>query len=523
MLFKKTIFLTCLALGSVAATSHAAAWSTFIPAECIPVDGKEPVWADPETQQQPWYQAWLKTTTTLCVNLKNALSDNQNHQAYTVDQIVWRTDGRWLFRSVDGKYDPAEKVFEHGLLPWMPNGGNLKIRPGLSSTNSGLTSTAYAPVLTMGIDDYLYILDVTGGGIAVEESIGGVLGTAEDEVAFPGGVKAAHIKGMLVKENGGMAYIANPGYVNYQIVPAGSVELLGASSGVAGEHIVIDVNGQSDDSGIHRFSDKAVKTITAIDRRNGKPRNVTWWVNGLKRTDPHFAPCLELPASLQIDRQILLVAHTGGNAANAVEIPSTDLECARFNELPMRDGKMLQEKVMNAVAHPKSAGETFGGWQATKPVRLMANFVLGIGQDAQAVDLHGQVDWLGAPGIPGGFEQDIYILRDQELRISFLAGKNFFPRCASDSHQSPFFKGDQTFKVQLINELNRVVLEKAVNLGVATELRSTGYMNPEWQKESIRYYNNERYEDFKLRFISTSEEGKACGAMITNVEAWHED
>lgn len=543
MPFKKIILLTCFAWSSVAVASQPissniassssskstdivhksnSSRTVFMPPECVPGGGKEPAWADAEIRQQPWYQAWLTTTATLCVNLKNALTDNENHENYHVDAIVWRTDQRWLFRSVSGVYNPIENVFKHGLLPRMPNGGNLKIRPGMPA-NSGITSSAYGPASTLGFGDHLYILDTPGGGIAVEESIGEILGTGEDEVAFPGGVKAANIKGVLVRKNGGMSYSANPNYVDYKIVAPGSVELIAAASGVAGQQIVIDVNGERNDNGVHRFSDKAVKTITAIDRRTGKPRDVTWWVNGLMNADPEPSSCLELPAALQVDRQILLDVGTGYNSDQAVVIPSVNHTCARFRAFPIRDGNLLQEKVVNAMAHLKAAGETFGGWRATQPVRLMASFVLGMGRDAQAVDLHAQVDWLGAPGVPGGFEQDIYILRGQELRIAFRAGKNSFSRCALDSRQSPFFKGDQTFKVQIVNPDDEVVMEKTINLGVATELRKTGYMNPEWQTESIRYLNNARNEDFRLRFVSTSEEGKACGAMITNVEAWDQD
>lgn len=186
----------------------------------------------------------------------------------------------------------------------------------------------------------------------------------------------------------------------------------------------------------------------------------------------------------------------------------------------INDGHFLQYTVLKGLQTRTVTGD-FGGWAADKAVSLVSSALAVKPATSQAIDLnHGTGE---TAGVPGRIYQDITLPAssiEKEWVLRFDAGNNYGTWCSS---ARPDFTGDQKINARvtvLKDGSEETIGENTFNLGPSKASTSGGWANPEWRTMSVPFSLPAASYETKLRviFSSISEEGKACGGMVSQVE-----
>ncbi|MGZ9710789.1 scabin-related ADP-ribosyltransferase [Glaciimonas sp. GNP009] len=497
-----------------------------VPEECLPVKGKEPIWATDAIKEQRYYQDWLKATTTICVDLTAAPGHNAVNNPSGEDlPMVWRNDKRWQLRAIKSHVNPDD-IFQKGDIPGKTVDGNLTLEPfyhGISGKESALKSTTYSSSVTSFYGDMLYMIDAPGG-INVNNTLPKYSGDHfTNEIAFPGGFKRQFIRGVFsVPErvsngskhsNNFTKYQANPYYAKFDPTPLGKVDVATTAEGPFGHELTLQVNRpatRSDGYPIYRIAGTDTVTISALDS-HGKFRNVSWMVNG---TNAHvnlnnYGHCLNLPASMQVDGNIVVTA-----VDNSQEAATGEAACVEVERHLVDDGKFLEHPINKEDPGVVVVGN-FGSWEALKAVTLYTDKIIGksLPGNTRAVMLNSTRANGGEAGVIEGSVKALDESRRGNLKISFYAGNNVMPKCG----KGLALGGDQTFMLEAFDRAGTIIASKAFNIGSANK-NSSHYLTPNWRPLEMIFEPSN--EDMKLRFTSTSEGAFACGSMITDVHGF---
>jgi hypothetical protein len=140
--------------------------------------------------------------------------------------VVWRDNSvasaGLLFYGAGNHYYETGAVFSQGLAP-INFDGSLALRPGFG-TQSALKSTSFSESeaamyaqRSTSAKHYVYIINAPGG-VDVDNTLHRVPGNSAYEIAFPGGIQPAFIKGVFEVTQGKDDPIA-PRYLRYQDNP----------------------------------------------------------------------------------------------------------------------------------------------------------------------------------------------------------------------------------------------------------------------------------------------------------------
>ncbi|QGY32152.1 scabin-related ADP-ribosyltransferase [Pantoea cypripedii] len=509
-----------------------------VPPHCLPQADSDPDWASAEIRQEKWYQNWKLSTTTYCVNPMNLERDNAKNGQF--QKTVLRTDHRWLFRG-DVSTNVA-RIFTVGLIPNEPDSAAasedwsppLLLTPG-SNHQSALTSTSYRPGVAMVFgaaaegdrEPAAYVLDPPGG-VDVNGSYGMSAGAVWEEVAMLGGIQTGYIRGAYLNEVPGSTfpsgYKDNINYHRYQPLPENQQEIMVTTTGNQFADIILKVDGQFHEDGIYRLPDQMSAKIEAYDKA-GHPLHVRWRVYDMDKWLTS-ATCLMVSPSMQANRRIVISA-----SESYADTPQLQ-GCSSFQKTSLQDTEF--------VAGPALAGNTrqalngkYGAWTAGN-VTLVSESLAALSDRrkllntaAQAIDLHDYRSSKYGPGSPGYIEQDF---RSDSLasnsgrwnQIAFRLGNNPQTWCtdARNGYPDTRYAGDQRVRVSIIDKGSlQVVADKEFNIGVAQKKpASSGWMDPQWHTVSLAFKPTGADQDYTIRFESTSETGKACGALIAGLD-----
>ena len=509
-----------------------------VPAHCLPLPGRMPAWVadnDP-ILDQAYYQNWLKTTTTLCVNLKNAEEENRKPHPNSFKEIAWITNNpeRWLFSGSEIGRKP-EEAFNVGLVPGNPDGGHLGMFRGPSDASiSGIIYTTYRGSYAAEYGRYVYAIDPHApGGVNTDASFDYM--TIQDEIDFFGGISAQYLRGVYVQTMNadgsfGMPferYIPNPNYLNQDKYPApeqDQIELLVSkgqdrSTGTLPDNSYLTIDGEAEGNGIHMLSkDKMIKVQSF--NADGTPNiNTRWWVNGF--TGEKLTSCIFVPTSdkIAVDQHMILSAMTimpfGGDGGSD--------ECISLQLDPIQDMQFMGHKDFSNDYQAEFISGIFGGWNAIKTVMLNSQLVSQLAQ-GQSIDLNDNVDSF-SNGIPGMIEQRVHAQMGKNWRLTFRASNNVRPGCIN-------YLGEQKFKVAFLADRlhgfpTEVLKEVSFVIPPATQVLPSGWLPSEWKTYTVvppKFIDNAMFTEHRhprLQFVSTSEqhgEKAACGALITDVK-----
>ncbi|MER7172890.1 scabin-related ADP-ribosyltransferase [Streptomyces mesophilus] len=366
-----------LAAAPAAGSAHTAA-ADPLPPVCAPGPGKIPPWLaklpgskQREFTSQQWYQDWLTTTTSLCVDLTQLIAQNRSHT------LQWRTDHALTFRGTGtGSHSVPETVFRDGVQPrGMQGDANLKIRPGIDVTNSALSSASYRSRHAKYFGTWIYVVDAPGG-ILVDAVLNGDAMNDESEVAFVGGIQPRFIVGAFLLEKPGtwskaVEYRPNPGYrgpiVNPKPGQPGVPVFFGAGPAIPMAHVRAAGGHAADPQGrAFLYPPSATTATLAADATAKDPLYMSWgsvppmikdWVAGQqdpsisKRTRP-YATCHELG---------------GAEFAPGVGGMVDALSAERRSTIKLLEDKFLMEPgtCYNQAAAPHSLVSTGDGRQIT--------------------------------------------------------------------------------------------------------------------------------------------------------------
>ncbi|WP_344358218.1 scabin-related ADP-ribosyltransferase [Streptomyces gobitricini] len=126
--------------------------------------------------------------------------------------VVWREGHEPLYRS-DNR--PPDYVFENGFEPRGPSNTDLT-RYVAEDEPSAFVSTSYREDIGDEFGGKFTYAVGAPGGIDVNRTLGGHSLSYEEEVAFPGGIRAEYIKGAYSYDYGTGElgeFIPNPNYL----------------------------------------------------------------------------------------------------------------------------------------------------------------------------------------------------------------------------------------------------------------------------------------------------------------------
>ena len=285
----------------------ARASTSPLPAQCRPGPGKNPPWLTklPVTEQlriaaKQWYQDWRATTVSLCVDPTQLAAQNPGRK------LAWRHDKGLLFRGTGtDSYSVPSAVFTQGLVPrGTRSNAGLKLRPGVSVPNSGLSSTSYRSRQAKYFGTWIYVIDAPGG-IQVDKVLNGAAMNHESEVAFPGGIRAEHIVGAFRLKKPGVwskasEYRANPAYRGPIAPPEKGYSDVFFGSGPTPSMREVQAKGGTPVdpyARVFRFPNTADKAALSSNLQTKDPLYVPWgslpafhkeWVTA--QQDPYISP-----------------------------------------------------------------------------------------------------------------------------------------------------------------------------------------------------------------------------------------
>ena len=185
--------------------------SVDIPGNDSQGNTKLPRWIDdlsPEDKEKiissDFFKSWLKTTTTLHVDLTKC-TELRGKVPIPISDIVWRDDSLLLFHgNEEGR--PVSEIIKQGLTPPEPYGDFVIHQP---THFKCVESTSYSFYVTIkfalpdstidsyekGVrDSYVYLINAPGG-VDVDKTY---KEDPEYEVAFPGGVSSEYVIGAFI-------------------------------------------------------------------------------------------------------------------------------------------------------------------------------------------------------------------------------------------------------------------------------------------------------------------------------------
>ncbi|MEG3126518.1 hypothetical protein SC171_04685 [Pantoea cypripedii] len=523
---------------------------------CVPTAGKIPEWADGEMVSAPWYQHWLNTTVSLCINLKNIEKD----QTIPFEKIHWREDSEILFRSTGSTLTSIPSipdVFLKGFFPWQPDGGNLAMVSGISTQESGITSTSYNIMHTRFFGVNTYIIDAPGG-VDVDNSFG----VNEQEIAFPGGIQPDYIHGVIAsstKDWPGVAwvgtdYFLNPNYRNFAPSQPGQVDLIlsstgralfgrGANSNAADNSIHFLLDGKAIKPGITRLPETQSMTLAAVDAAQQYVPLSYWYISGLgavTANDNENPSCIKLPGGMSYHNTIIAQAvqhfKPRPDASDKPCLLANSSELISIKDRSFTDtGKVKDYSVryLNEGSH--------GGWEVEGGAFIFSAKGTHTGSESQALE-PSRAEYQGKNYYlyPGKISQKVSFIKPDTERsahlksvLLFRLGNNTQPWCAKPADSQwqgslAFLQGSQDVEVTVKLEGQELpVAQKRYNLGTSSEFvidqegkRKYARMNPQWQSYALALDLPHPHEDLHLtiEFASKSKEREACGALISDVD-----
>lgn len=525
--------------------------------DCQPGPGKVPDWIDSTIDNELFYKNWLKTTTTLCVNLQNIKSD-QVGTSTEADEIHWRNDNQWIFRgsgSTYTSYPSIPDIFNKGIFPWKPDGGHLTFRPRVGEKKSGISSTSYSFNLARMFAANAYIINAPGG-VDLDKT----LDSWEQEIAFPGGIAPQYIQGVFLSGNHVQGnffsrwisddYFANRSYYNYHAAQGNQFDLHLHSQKYSsyidqpGEYLAksnpfFTVNGIAKGEGIHRLKDNEKIKIVAMQESDGKklPADIRYWyVAGLGVIRPNAdedPSCIMLPGHLQQNQNMLVQAAFGPD--DTLRTSSVGKRCMLDGQA---DGFNLRDKYFTDYATvkpfwitPLAPGQV-GGWTIHVPgARLHSAAGASTGSTSQAMEL----GWQDKQHIDhrSQISQVVRLTHSDPKRnhiksaLTFRYGNNPQPWCAKpeDTLWNGVLKsGSQDFDVVVtIAGSDTLVAQRDFKLGTSAQFLvdddgKNSRMNPGWKYQSLGLFVPVGAKDVELsvKFISKSQDD-ACHPIISDV------
>ncbi|MBP2196508.1 scabin-related ADP-ribosyltransferase [Pantoea cypripedii] len=523
---------------------------------CVPTAGKIPEWADGEMVSAPWYQHWLNTTVSLCINLKNIEKD----QAMPFEKIHWREDSDILFRSTGSTLTSIPSipdVFLKGFFPWQPDGGNLAMVSGIATQESGIVSTSYNIMHTRFFGVNTYIIDAPGG-VDVDNSFG----VNEQEIAFPGGIQPDYIHGVIAssekdwwgKSWTGIDYYLNPHYRNFSPNQSGQIDLILSSTGRAmfgrginrmtGEnniHFLLD--GKEINSRITRLPEKQSMTLAAVDAEQQYVPISYWYISGLgavTANENENRSCIKLPGGMNYHNTIIVqaVQHSKPrpDAGDKPCLLANSSELVALKDKSFTDTGNLKDYALRYLNEGSQ-----GGWQVEGGAFIFSAKGAHTESASQAVELsRAEYEGKNYYLYPGKISQKVSFIKPDTDRsahlksvLLFRLGNNTQPWCAKPADSQwqgslPFLQGSQDVEVTVRLEGQELpVAQKRYNLGTSPEFvidhegkRKHARMNPQWHSYALALDLPEPHEDLHLtiEFASKSKALEACGALVSDVD-----
>ncbi|KAF3999853.1 scabin-related ADP-ribosyltransferase [Glaciimonas immobilis] len=512
-----------------------------VPGHCLPTPTNLPNWDTSDIVNKQFYKDWLKTTTSLCVNLTNAEIDNENYVPAIENGIVWRgTDDRVLFRASGGNFPSAADVLDKGFIPFEPDDGSLALQPEVGDKASGLTSTSYNAGIASMFGKHLYVLNAPGG-IDVDLTVSNRPADWEDEIAFPGGVDSRLLHGVLIHDKDKVVYryITNPKYRLAREEREGYFNLNLSSTGIYHDQTKFTVDGEAVGNGIQRFktSDAPLKLEAW---RQGPEGTVAAdasriYISGIGNfwAEPNEdISCIYIPSQMQID-QNMIVQFIPREPKTATRKPPAPHSCLRLDSEKMRvlDPQFTEDgRVTDYFYRPLSPGKV-AQWTVHAPgAGLYSSVGANTGSNAQAIHLNA---FIGTDSHPSAISQKVLVGKGRRKSVlTFRAGNNPALNCTK-AGVGPWtgerMAGSQSFKVAVFdNGKSELLVEKDYAIGTATKhhIDADGRhsrMDPDWKYYTIAMPLIGRdgpldQNSLDLSFTSTGKAGETCGPLISDVQ-----
>ena len=515
-----------------------------VPDHCLPTPTNIPNWDTSDIADKQFYKDWIKTTTSLCINLTNAEKDNENHYPSIDDGIVWRgNDHRFLFRASGGNFPSAADVLAKGFIPFEPDNGSLALQPDIGEKASGLTSTTYSATTASTFGKHLYVLKAPGG-IDVDRTVFGQPARWEDEIAFAGGLDSRLMHGVLIHDRDKVVYryVVNPKYHLPRDEAKGFFNLNLSTTGAYYDQTKFTLNGEPVGNGMQRI--KTSDTPIQLEAWRQGPESTVpadaflIYISGLGQIVPDVnedISCLYIPGQMQID-QNMIVQFIPRKPKTGTSKTASKKSCLRLNSEKMRvlDIKFTEGgTVADHFYRPLAPGKT-GEWTIHAPgAGLLSSIGSNTGSDAQAMHLNA---FVGTESQPSSISQKVFVeLESSGYRksiLTFRAGNNTGLNCTK-AGDGPWtgdrLSGSQSFKVAVFDDQKgELMVEKDYAIGTASNylVDADGRhprMDPDWKYYTIALplIGREGALDQKpldLSFTSTGKTGDACGPLISDVQ-----